>query len=33
MLHLHVNLSCGAQVHFPAKCVFFDFFQKNNFEK
>jgi len=28
MLHLHVNLSSGAQVLFPAKWVFFGFFQK-----
>jgi len=28
MLHLHVNLSCGALGFFPAKWVFFGFFQK-----
>ena len=33
MVHLHVNLLCGAQVFFPAKWVFLVFFQKKKFEK
>ena len=33
MVHLHVNLSCGAQMFFPAKWVFLVFFQKKKFEK